>query len=91
MCIWTGDGDANKCVCECVCEELRERQFLCTVLYNSPTAPGRVPEGEIIHCRVCQRQGGGLSMGPPSLPCLGLPPLPARPISSARHSGGLVF
>ncbi|KAA8585989.1 hypothetical protein FQN60_007558, partial [Etheostoma spectabile] len=22
----------------------------------SPTALGRVPEGEIIHCRVCQRQ-----------------------------------
>lgn len=52
----------------------------------SPTALGRVPEGEIIHCRVCQRQGGGLSMGPPSLPCLGLPLLPARPISSAWHS-----
>ncbi len=52
----------------------------------SPTALGRVPEGEIIHCRVCQRQGGGLSMGPPSLPCLGLPLLPARPFSSAWHS-----
>lgn len=53
----------------------------------SPTVLGRVPEGEIIHCRVCQRQGGGLSMGPPSLPCLGLPLLPARPFSSAWHSG----
>lgn len=53
----------------------------------SPTAQGRVPEGEIIHCRVCQRQGGGLSMGPPSLPCPGLPLLPARPFSSAWHSG----
>lgn len=53
----------------------------------SPTAQGRVPEGEIIHCRVCQRQWGGLSMGPPSLPCLGLPLLPARPFSSAWHSG----
>ena len=53
----------------------------------SPTVLGRVPEGEIIHCRVCQRQGGGLSMRSPSLPCLGLPLLPARPFSSAWHSG----
>lgn len=53
----------------------------------SPTALGWVPEGEIIHCRVCQRQWGDLSMGPPCLPCLGLPLLPARPFSSAWHSG----
>lgn len=72
----------------------RQRQFLCTVLYNRslPSQP---------HCSVlgpwrrdyplpCLSEavgGGCLSMGPPSLPCLGLPLLPARPFSSAWHSG----
>lgn len=59
----------------------------CTSL-SPPQALGRAPEGEIIHCRVCQAQGGGLSTGPsqPALPCPGLPPLSSGPFSSARHS-----
>lgn len=97
-----GNGDVQKqctvevhtmqtSVCKCVCDACyTHTEALCCItapFLLSPTALGRVPEGEIIHCRVCQRQGGGLSMGPPSLPCLGLPLLPARPFSSAWHSG----
>ncbi len=82
-------------VCKCVCGACYTHRgsspapcHITAPFPLSPTALGRVPEGEIIHCRVCQRQGGGLSMGSPSLPCLGLPLLPARPFSSAWHSGG---
>lgn len=81
--------NANKCVCV-ACYTHAEAVPLCCITAPFPlslTALSRVPKGEIIHCRVCQRQWGGLSMGPPSLPCLGLPLLPARPFSSAWHSG----
>lgn len=84
--IWT-----SVCVLCCMLHTCRgSSSALCSITAPfplSPTALGRVPEGEIIYCRVCQRQWGGLSMGPASLPCLGLPLLPARPFSSAWHSG----
>lgn len=90
---WMHTQCKQVCVCVSWCFMLHTQRgsssALCCITAPfplSPTALGRVPEGEIIHCRVCQRQGGGLSMGPPSLPCLGLPLLPARPISSAWHS-----
>lgn len=50
----------------------RKRQFLRNTpppppmlpSLSAPLVQGWVPKEEIIHCCVCQRQGGGLSMGP---------------------------
>ena len=67
-----------------------ERQFLCPVVHNGPpsrSAPQCWAESlkERLSTAVFVRGREGVPAC--GLPCLGLPLLPARPFSSARHSG----